>query len=370
MKKTLNSFVIIAVTAICGLQTLPAQEQGVITRDRVNVRGQPSVFSEVLTQLNKGDKITIIESVKIEKPKEGDLSDWYKIKLPPNVSVWVNSAYINTNFYTVIPNRLNLRAGPGEQYSVLGRLEKGSSVKVIKTSGQWFQIEPPDIAYAFIATEFVQKQTAPEKPLVTEKVEEAKPIAQPVEAKPAETKPVEKPAEGKPPMEKEEKQTPQKPEGESKPAEGEKPVGATPQPEKPVINLEERPLIKQEAEAKERVLALIQGRTPAPPQPIIEPGETTTKTTPSVPPRIVTREGYVRGTLNIQAPSPFVLQTIDTGKTINYLYTTSTNISLKQFKGKRVLVTGKEAIDKRWPNTPVLTIDTIKEVEEESNANQ
>ncbi len=221
MKKTLNSFVIIAVTAICGLQTLPAQEQGVITRDRVNVRGQPSVFSEVLTQLNKGDKITIIESVKIEKPKEGDLSDWYKIKLPPNVSVWVNSAYINTNFYTVIPNRLNLRAGPGEQYSVLGRLEKGSSVKVIKTSGQWFQIEPPDIAYAFIATEFVQKQTAPEKPLVTEKVEEAKPIAQPVEAKPAETKPVEKPAEGKPPMEKEEKQTPQKPEGESKPAEGE-----------------------------------------------------------------------------------------------------------------------------------------------------
>ncbi len=118
------------------------------------------------------------------------------------------------------------------------------------------------------------------------------------------------------------------------------------------------------------MLALIQGRTPAPPQPIIEPGETTTKTTPSVPPRIVTREGYVRGTLNIQAPSPFVLQTIDTGKTINYLYTTSTNISLKQFKGKRVLVTGKEAIDKRWPNTPVLTIDTIKEVEEESNANQ
>ncbi|MGC8742939.1 MAG: SH3 domain-containing protein [Verrucomicrobiia bacterium] len=367
MKKILF---IITATAFCGLQFLFGQEQGVITRDRVNVRGQPSVFSEVLTQLNKGDKITILEPVKIEKPKEGDLADWYKIKLPPNVAVWVNSAYINTNFYTVIPNRLNLRAGPGEQYSVLGRLEKGASVKVIKTSGQWFQIEPPDVAYAFIATEFVQKQTALEKPLVPEKVEEAKPVAQPVEEKPAEAKPVEKPTEEKPAMEKEEKQMPQKPEGEPKPAEGEKPVGATAQPEKPVVNLEERPLIKQEADAKERVLALIQGKTPAPPEPVIEPGSITVKSAPSVPPRIVTREGYVRGTLNIQAPSSFVLQTIDTGKTINYLYTTSTNISLKQFKGKRVLVTGKEAIDKRWPNTPVLTIDTIKEVEEESNANQ
>ena len=42
------------------------------------------------------------------------------------------------------------------------------------------------------------------------------------------------------------------------------------------------------------------------------------------PPRIVQREGIVRGTTSIQAPSKFVLISPDNGKTIDYLYTTST----------------------------------------------
>lgn len=352
-----------------------AQEQGVITRDRVNVRGKASVFSEVLTQLNKGDKVKIIEAVKVEKPKEGDLSDWIKIQLPPNTPVYVHSSYINTNFMTVIPNRLNVRAGPGEEYSVLGILEKGTAVKVLDKKGDWFLIETPTNACGFVAADFVEKQAAivkqpeaaeptkeetkPTLPVETVKpAEQVKPVVEEkkAEAKPEETKPVEtKPAEVA--------KTEEKPSEPVKPQE-EKPVGET-KPE--VVDLEKHPLIKQEAEAKERVLSLIQGKKTVPATPILEPEPVI----PQPPPRIVVREGYVRGTLNIQAPSPFVLQTVDTGKTINYLYTTSTNISLKQYKGKRVMVIGKEAIDKRWPNTPVLTIESIREIEEEQqNAKQ
>jgi len=359
MKNILN--LIVVATAFCSLINIAvAQEQAIVRRDRVNVRGQPSVFSEVLTQLNKGDKITIIEPVKVEKPKEGDIADWYKIQLPAGVPVWVNAAYINTNFNTVIPNRLNMRAGCGEEFSILGRLEKGTVVKIIKTENNWYQIETPTNAYGFIATEFVEKQAAPPK------VEEVKPAITPVvQPEPEKTEKQETP-------QKTESEKVEKQDGQEKPAEKEKPAGAvepatTEKKESAIVSVEERPLVKQEADAKERVLALIQGKTTSQSQPVLETEQQEEK--PVVPsPRIVTREGYVRGTLNIQSPSSYVLQTIDTGKTINYLYTTSTNIPLKMYKGKRVVVTGREAIDKRWPNTPVLTIDTIKEVEEELNA--
>ena len=33
---------------------------------------------------------------------------------------------------------------------------------------------------------------------------------------------------------------------------------------------------------------------------------------------------------------------------------------LKAFKGRRVVVTGEELIDPRWPKTPVLAVETIE----------
>jgi hypothetical protein len=50
----------------------------------------------------------------------------------------------------------------------------------------------------------------------------------------------------------------------------------------------------------------------------------------------------------------------DTGKTINYLYTTSNELDLRRYKGLRVVVTGEEALDERWPNTPLITIQRIQ----------
>ena len=76
----------------------------------------------------------------------------------------------------------------------------------------------------------------------------------------------------------------------------------------------------------------------------------------------MTREGYVTGTVSIQAPSYYELNNIHSGHVMNYLHTTTTNILLKSFKGKRVLVTGEEALDNRWTSTPVLQIETIEEV--------
>src|SRR5207237_73676 len=108
--------------------------------------------------------------------------------------------------------------------------------------------------------------------------------------------------------------------------------------------------------------------TPAPPA-TTEPSATTNAPAPAVaseeppPRRIVQREGIVRGTISIQAPTTFELISPENHKTINYLHTTSVNLDLRRYKGLRIIVTGEEGLDERWRNTPVITIQRIQVVE-------
>jgi hypothetical protein len=76
--------------------------------------------------------------------------------------------------------------------------------------------------------------------------------------------------------------------------------------------------------------------------------------------RIVRREGIVRRSVSIQAPSYFVLESLQNRKTINYLH--STNVVLQDYYGARIAVTGEELLDERWPNMPVIRIDSIEAV--------
>jgi hypothetical protein len=107
------------------------------------------------------------------------------------------------------------------------------------------------------------------------------------------------------------------------------------------------------------------------PPPTEMPALTNAPTAPEVPaieeeplpPRIVQREGIVRGGTSIQAPSRFVLISPENGKNIDYLYTTSKNLDLRRYKGLRIIVTGEESLDERWGNTPVITIQKIQVVE-------
>ena len=79
--------------------------------------------------------------------------------------------------------------------------------------------------------------------------------------------------------------------------------------------------------------------------------------------RVVMREGIVRGTFSIQAPTHFELISPDTRRTIDYLHTTSPSLDLSQYKGLRIVVSGEEGLDERWGNTPVITIQKIQVVE-------
>jgi uncharacterized protein YgiM (DUF1202 family) len=133
-------------------------ELAVVRENNLNVRGQPSFAGEIITRLKKGEEVTILEEITLEKTKPGEPSKWAKIRMPANTPVWVSSLFIDPIDKRVLTKRLNVRAGPSENYSVVGRLEQGAVVKEISTKGDWLEIELPGNAYAFVAADRLDKK--------------------------------------------------------------------------------------------------------------------------------------------------------------------------------------------------------------------
>lgn len=275
----------------------------VVVASNVNVRGQAKLKSEIVGRVNKGQSVTVLEEIILKKSGPDEPSAWAKILLPTNTYVWINSSFISASNKTVSPKKLNVRGGPGENYSVLGVLKRGDAIKEISTKNDWIQIEPPADAFAFVAAQYLKQEAAPAV----------------VETKPTEPPPVVASV--------------------TEPA-----VAAPPPTEPPTTSPVTTPAVTQ---------AVTNAPEPAP-EPVA----------PEPPPkRIVQREGLVRGTFSIQAPTHFELISPETGRIINYLYTTSVNLDLMRYKGMRIVVTGEEGLDERWRNTPVITIQKIQVVE-------
>ena len=290
----------------------------VANEKNVNLRGQAAINSEIVTRIRQGELVTVLEEVSIKaKPDEPDR--WAKVLLPANSVVWISTMYIDPNSKAVVPKRLNVRSGPGENYSILGRIEKGFVVKEVETKGDWMKIDAPTNAYAFIASHLLSTDPAILGPALAK----AHPPAPPP---PTEVAVVTPPAPAPPPEPLTKPPTP--------PAETN--VVAAPPPPPPST------------------------ATPAPPVEAVLPAPPT----PDEPPakRIVTREGIVKGSASIQAPTYFVLRNLDSNRTINYLHAPSNNIVMREYQLQRVIVTGEEVLDERWPNTPVIIVDSIESV--------
>ena len=126
----------------------------------INARGQAGLKGEVVAHLKKGDAVTVLGQINLDKHKAGEPAQWAKITLPSSTHAWVKTSYIDATSKTVLPKKLNLRAGPGENYSVLGVIERGTAVNPVTTKDDWMQIDPPANAFAFVAAMYL-KQEAP-----------------------------------------------------------------------------------------------------------------------------------------------------------------------------------------------------------------
>ncbi len=231
----------------------------------LTARGQAGLKGEVVAHLKQGETVTVLSQINLEKHRANEPAQWAQIAFPSSAHVWVSSKYIDKANNTVLAKKLNLRGGPGENYSVLGTIERGTTVNVIQSKGGWLEIEPSANAYAFVAAMYLTQAAS---------ASQAAPATAP----------------------------------------GQQPPAAQP-------------------------------ATPPPPMN-----------------RVVAHEGVVGPVASPVAPTKYKLYDPNTYETIDYLYTTAPDLDLGRYVNMRIIVTGVEGIDARWPSSPIIAIQSIQVV--------
>lgn len=275
-----------------------------VVSPNLNVRGQAGLKGEVIGHLKKGDSVTVISQINLDKHALDEPAQWAKIALPSGSKVWVSSHFVDAATKTVTARRLNLRAGPGENYSVIGTIEKGTVVTEVAGKKNWMEIEPPTNAFAFVAAMYLDQSVIP---------------AQPVPATMPETTPV---------------------------AQAAAPTTTTVAAAQPVVSTPP-PATAPAAPASAPAVAMT-----------MEPEPAVVDTNPP-PPRVATHEGNVRSSTSLVAPTAYELYDPATGNPIDYLYSPTTNLDLSRYNGAQIIVTGEEGMAARWGATPVMTVQRI-----------
>jgi hypothetical protein len=422
-----------------------AGEPTTVVGDRVNVRGKPTVRSEVITQLRDGETVVFLREITPSNPAPGEPARWAQIELPENTPVWISAKYVDPVTRTINADRLNVRSGQSLNHSVIGQVMRGQAVKEIRTVGEWMEIETPKGAFAYVSASYLAKTASSAAPVTTVGQQEDPPKAAP--GAPAIKPPVapSKPADNRArtlivgPLAPDSSDSvmarakaiiaprsriiaPSKP-TVAAPAE---PSVALAKPETPSIKIAplapsepaaskpgSEPIMIVDASASTPAVQVSPGQVPpeliltksathpvVPVQPVsVQPASVNpsiqsfpvgvstnltelsqpkikdsvrglseivivpappVSTTAEFPRRIVTRRGVVRRAFSIVAPTSHALIDSNTGRLINYLYPGETELQLKYYAGKKIEVSGRESLDKRWPRTPLIEIQTLK----------
>jgi uncharacterized protein YgiM (DUF1202 family) len=288
--------------------------------NNLNIRSQAGLNGEVVAHLAKGDAVIVLSQINLDKHKTGEPAQWAKIACPTNASVWVRTSFIDETSKTVTPKKLNLRAGPSEDYGILGVIERGTVVSETGSKGDWTKIEVPTNTYAFVAAMYLKQEasgTLAVNPPPSTETQPQPPQPVPMVMPVPEPQPIVTEATNAPP------------------------APDTNAPATPVVN------------PNPPATAMVDTNPPA---------EVDTNLPPP-PPRVVTHEGSVRHVNSIIEPTDYELFDPHTDVPIDYLYTTTTNLDLSRYNGLHIIVTGEECMAKRWKDTPVLTIQRIQVVE-------
>jgi len=126
-----------------------------ITGNDVNIRAGQDINFEVIFQVNEGDKIIVLG-------KEGD---WYKIRVPEGAFAYIHHDFLNIeeNEGEVKGSNVNLRAGAGINYTILGQVNKPDIIEVVDKIGDWYMVKPPQVASAWVSVDFVERYSTLEE---------------------------------------------------------------------------------------------------------------------------------------------------------------------------------------------------------------
>ncbi len=148
-------------------------DKTVETTADLHVRTAPNTSAKILGTLKKGTKVKAIAITKDNK--------WYKIKYNGEngyIDVDYTTEKLNPDKPTTEETKinktvsttadLNVHAGPGTKYTVLGTLAKGTKVKAIAVTkdGDWYKINYKN-DYGYINVSYTTEKPNPDQPSVT-----------------------------------------------------------------------------------------------------------------------------------------------------------------------------------------------------------
>jgi len=120
-----------------------------ITIDHVNVRAGQSASFERLVKLSARDEVVVVEHS----------FSWYKIELPKTAKTYIVAKYVqllNDAIGGVTTDRVNVRAGPDINYSVIGQVNSGEEIHILEhIEDKWYKIVPTKNTYGWIKEDFL-----------------------------------------------------------------------------------------------------------------------------------------------------------------------------------------------------------------------
>ena len=137
---------LIIILSLFALTTAYAQEEakenfpkiGHVKNDGAAVRSGDNVNFESLCVMSKSDSVKVIDR----------RYSWLKILLPRKAFLYINKDYVDLTsdekgVGIVNASNVNLRAGAGTRYSIVGQVSKPEKISIVSENNGWYKIEPP-----------------------------------------------------------------------------------------------------------------------------------------------------------------------------------------------------------------------------------
>lgn len=119
-------------------------KKGTVNIKTLNVRGGPSTKYKIVGQLKQNDEVIVHAKQK----------DWYKISTPEGATCWIFGKFLDEKGMCT-GDAVRLRTGPGTKTSVVGKVNKGEQLQVVKTKGEWTQVVMPQKTTVWVSAKYI-----------------------------------------------------------------------------------------------------------------------------------------------------------------------------------------------------------------------
>lgn len=342
-----------------------AQGSRVLITENTSLRARPSMDSEILATLKKGQTCDAMPSRgSAASSVSADPVRWVELTAPSSARVWVSTGLVDPVTRKVRVERANLRAGPGTNFTEVGHLSRGADVEIATQLDGWTRIAAPKGAVrgfvdagatttagaipgepGYARSSRRQSSTASPKPVATPQV----PLPSPASRPPAgagRAVPAAPFVSGRPLVA---PTTAPAATSAAAPLRG-APVPVEAAPPLPTTSKAPVPVPVQEPSPAENLI---------PPPPVS--GRQPEIVFSSDRPRQVVRQGVVVYAMSPQAPGRYQLESLrkDEG-TLAFLVSEDPALDLQGCRSKQVVIRGEEYRDARWRTRSVIKVQSIE----------